>query len=150
MRSSFNLAMSELKLAEIDAGDLGLAIGLEHGIMSLTRLGIKGERTRCCISRSVLASEGEQKRCNGRQTAMGPELYKHVPEPLQTLFGVTRRRADFDYAAAEEALAPKTESKKATSISGGLLQPATGTAAAAGFSFGKVAAQPSNSQRGFA
>ena len=150
MRSSFNLAMSELKLAEIDAGDLGLAIGLEHGIMSLTRLGIKGERTRCCISRSVLASEGEQKLCNGRQTAMGPELYKHVPEPLQTLFGVTRRRADFDYAAAEEALAPKTESKKATSISGGLLQPATGTAAAAGFSFGKVAAQPSNSQRGFA
>jgi class 3 adenylate cyclase len=149
MRSSFNLAMEELKAAGIDAGDLGLAIGLEHGVMSVTRLGIKGERIRCCISRSVLASEDEQLRCNGRQTAIGPELYKHAPEAFQLLFGSTRRRADFDYLAAEEALAPKTDSKKASALGSGLLQPATATAAAAGFAFGKAAAQPSRSQRGF-
>jgi hypothetical protein len=141
--------MAELTTEGIDAGDLGLAIGLEHGIMSVTRLGIKGERTRCCISRSVLSSEEEQLRCNGRQTAVGPELYKHAPGPFQALFGSARRRADFDYAVAEDALTPKADSKKAALSSLGLLQPATATAAAAGFSFNKVAAQPSSAQRGF-
>lgn len=147
MRSSFNLAMTELKAAGIDAGDLGLAIGLEHGVMSVTRLGMKGERVRCCISRSVLASEEEQLRCNGSQTAMGSTLYKHAPEGFRTLFGDTRRRSDFDYPAAEAALEPKTEPKKSASLGAGLLQPATATAAS--FSFNKVAAQPSRSQRGF-
>lgn len=148
MRSSFNLALTELKAEDIDVGDLGLAIGLEHGITSVTRLGIKGERTRCCISRSVLASEDEQIRCNGRQTAIGPELYSHAPEALQKLFGTDRRRSDFDYAVAEATLTPKTEATKSSSA-GSLLKPATATAAAAGFAFGKTAAQPSSSQRGF-
>lgn len=44
------------------------------GVDDDTRLGIKGERVRCCISRSVLRSEEEQKRCAGRQTAIGPTL----------------------------------------------------------------------------
>lgn len=149
MRSSFNLAKTELVAAGVDAGDLGLAIGLEHGITSVTRLGMKGERTRCCISRSVFASEDEQLRCSGRQTAIGPELYKHAPESFQTLFGSARRRSDFDYAAAKGALAPKSEAKKSSSAGSGLLKPATATAAAAGFAFGKTAAQPSSSLRGF-
>jgi hypothetical protein len=149
MRSSFNLALTKLKAAGIDAGDLGLAIGLEHGVVSVTRLGMKGERVRCCISRSVLASEDEQLRCNGRQTAMGLELYDHAPEGFRTLFGESRRRSDFDYAAAKEALEPKPEPKKSASLGAGLLQPATAAAAAAGFSFNKVAAQPSRNQRGF-
>jgi hypothetical protein len=152
MRSSFNLALHELKKAGIDAADLGLAIGLEHGITSVTRLGVKGERVRCCISRSVLASEDEQLRCNGRQTAIGPTLNEHAPEAFQTLFGSTRRRADFDYPTALEALEPKTDSKKAVANLGlDLLKPAatTASAAAAGFAFGKTAAQPSRSQRGF-
>lgn len=149
MRSSFNLAMAELEAEGVDAGDLGLAIGLEHGITSVTRLGIKGERTRCCISRSVLASEDEQLRCGGRQTAIGPELYEYAPAALQTLFGTARRRSDFDYAAAQEALTPKANAQKSSSAGSILLKPATATAAAAGFAFGKTAAQPSSSQRGF-
>lgn len=149
MRSSFNLAMTEMKAEGIDAGDLGLAIGLEHGIMSVTRLGMKGERVRCCISRSVLASEDEQLRCNGRQTAMGPELYDNAPEAFQTLFGESRRRSDFDYAAADDALNSKPESKKSASTTGSLLRPATSAAAAAGFTFNKAAAQPSRNVGGF-
>lgn len=152
MRSSFNLALDELKEAGVDVGNLGLAIGLEHGITSVTRLGVKGERVRCCISRSVLASEDEQRRCDGRQTAIGPTLYKHAPEAFQTLFGSTRRCADFDYPTATDALQPKTDSKKAAATLGvGLLKPATATASAAavGFAFGKTPAQPSRSQRGF-
>jgi hypothetical protein len=152
MRSSFNLAIDKLTEADVDVGDLGLAIGLEHGITSVTRLGVKGERVRCCISRSVLASEDEQRRCNGRQTAIGPTLYKHAPQAFQTLFGSTRRRADFDYPTAVDTLEPKTDAKGAIAAAGtGLLKPAaaTGGAAAAGFAFGKTPAQPSRSQRGF-
>lgn len=149
MRSSFNLAMKEMNAEGIDAGDLGLAVGLEHGIMSVTRLGMKGERVRCCISRSVLASEDEQRRCNGRQTAMGPKLYDHAPEAFQTLFGDSRRRSDFDYEAADEALNPKPEAQKSSGTGTSLLRPATSAAAAAGFTFNKAAAQPSRNVGGF-
>jgi len=149
MRSSFNLAMTQMRDEGIDVGDLGLAVGLEHGITSVTRLGMKGERVRCCISRSVLASEDEQRRCNGRQTAIGPGLYDHAPEAFRTLFGESRRRSDFDYAAADEALSPKPESQKSTGGGTSLLRPATSAAAAAGFTFNKAAAQPSRNVGGF-
>lgn len=147
MRSSFAVALNELRSNGVDAGDLGLAIGLEHGTTSVTRLGIKGEMIRCCISRSVLAAEGEQRRCNGRQTAIGPNMDKHAPQQFKDLFGSTRKRSDFDYAAAQDALAPKEESKKSSaSTASTLLKPAT--AASAGFSFG-AAAQPSRTLAGF-
>ncbi len=147
MRSSFKVALAELNAAGVNASDLGLAIGLEHGITSVTRLGIKGEMIRCCISRSVLASENEQLRCNGRETAIGPEVHKHAPQAFQDLFGSKRKRADFDYATADEALNPKEENKKSAALGSGLLKPAT--AAAAGFAFGKTAAQPSKTLAGF-
>jgi hypothetical protein len=147
MRSSFKVALGELDAAGVDASDLGLAIGLEHGITSVTRLGIKGEMIRCCISRSVLASEDEQLRCNGRETAIGAEVDKHAPQAFRDLFGSKRKRADFDYAVADEALNPKEENKRGAAQSHGLLKPAT--AAAAGFAFGKAAAQPSRTLAGF-
>lgn len=150
MRSSFNLALEELKAADVDVGNLGLAIGLEHGITSVTRLGIKGERIRCCISRSVLTSEEEQRRCSGSQTAIGPTLYKHAPEEFRTLFGEARVQAKFDYPAALDALEPKSDSKKAAfTLGAGLLAPAIVMAKDEGFGFGKIPAQPSRNQRGF-
>ena len=150
MRSSFNLALMELKNSNIDAADLGLQIGLEYGITSVTRLGIKGERVRCCISRSVLKSEAEQKRCAGRQTAIGQTLYDNAPEAFQNLFGSLRRRTDFDYAEAMDALEPNDDSKKnSASIGSSLSKPALSAAASAGFTFNASAAQPSRSQRGF-
>jgi len=143
LRSSFKVAIGALKTAGVDAGDLGLAVGLEHGITSVTRLGVKGKRIRCCISRSVLASEDEQLRCSGRQTAIGPTLNKHAPAGLKALFGASRRCSDFDYAAAEQALKPKDE-RSASSIG------AAATAAAAGvFTFGTTAAQPSKTPASF-
>lgn len=145
MRSSFAVALSELRAEGIDVGNLGLAIGLEHSFIAVTRLGVKSEMIRCCISRSVLDSEAEQKRCGGRQTAIGPKLDTHAPRAFRDLFGADRRRSDFDYAAAIDALEPKDESKKSASSST-LLKPAT--AAAAGFSF-KAAAEPSRTLAGF-
>lgn len=144
MRSSFKVAIQALKTAGVDAGDLGLAIGLEHGITSVTRLGVKGQRIRCCISRSVFASEKEQLRCSGRQTAVGETLNKHAPAGLKAFFGASRRCSDFEYAAAEQALKPKDEKANAA---GGLLKAAT--AASAGFSFGPSSAQPSKTPAGF-
>lgn len=146
MRSSFAVALRELEAAGVDIGDLGLAIGLEHGLVAVTRLGIKSEMVRCCISRSVLASEAEQQKCSGRQTSIGPTLDQHAPEQFRNLFGSGRKRSDFDYAAALDALNPKDDSKKSTNSSS-LLKPAT--AAGAGFSFGSAAAEPSRTLAGF-
>lgn len=147
LRSSFKVAQDELKAAKVDVGDLGLAIGLEHGITSITRLGIKGEMIRCSISRSVLRSEFEQRQCNGRETSIGPTLDKKAPQAFRKLFGSTRKRADFDYKAAQDALHPKEESKAGATVGASLLKPTS--AAAAGLTFGKVAAQPSRTLAGF-
>ncbi|ANH69636.1 adenylate/guanylate cyclase domain-containing protein [Mitsuaria sp. 7] len=145
MRSSFAVALGELQAEGIDTGDLGLGIGLEHGFTAVTRLGIKGEKIRCCLSRSVLRSEDEQRRCNGRETAIGANADRHAPQQFRSLFGTGRKRADFDYAAAEEALNPKEETKKSSSSSS-LLKPAV--AAGAGFNF-KAEAAPSRNLTGF-
>ncbi|MGY8625813.1 adenylate/guanylate cyclase domain-containing protein [Chromobacterium violaceum] len=145
MRSSFAVALNELKAEGIDVGNLGLAIGLEHGFIAVTRLGMKSEMVRCCLSRSVLASEVEQQNCNGRQTSIGPKLDQHAPQQFRDLFGNSRKRSDFDYAEAEEALKPKDDSKKASN-SGSLLKPAA--AASAGFAF-SAAAEPSRTLAGF-
>lgn len=145
MRSSFAVALKELKAEGIDVGNLGLAIGLEHGFIAVTRLGMKSEMIRCCISRSVLASEAEQQSCNGRQTSIGLTLDQHAPQQFRDLFGNSRKRSDFDYAAAEDALKPKDDSKKATNSSS-LLKPAS--AASAGFAF-KAPAEPSRTLAGF-
>jgi class 3 adenylate cyclase len=159
MRSSFQLALKMLDEKDIDIGELGLAIGLEHGALAATRLGVRGEMIRCCISKSVLASEEEQKRCRGTETAIGPTLDKSAPQAFRDLFGERRRRANFDYPAAIKALddhAQKQESSKAPARSGSLLRPAVAapaaaaaTASSASFSFPAVGATPSRTPPGF-
>ncbi len=71
LRSSFKICLEMLKDEGVDTAGLGLAIGLEFGPLTATRLGLKGSGTRCSVSRGVLASEAEQSRCSGRQTAVG-------------------------------------------------------------------------------
>lgn len=150
MRSSFDAALDLLEEEGIDTGDLGLAIGLEYGPVAITRLGIKGEKIRCCVSRAVLQSENEQLRCDGTQTAIGAELDKVAPPAFRQLFGTSRRKKDFFYDQAVEALKP---AKSASASS--LLRPATApgagvAAAAAGFSFPSKGASPSKTPAGFA
>jgi hypothetical protein len=95
----------------------------------------------------VLRSEFEQRQCNGRETSIGPTLDKKAPQAFRKLFGSTRKRADFDYKAAQDALHPKEESKAGATVGASLLKPTS--AAAAGLTFGKVAAQPSRTLAGF-
>lgn len=150
MRSSFEEAISILEDEDIDAGDLGIQIGLEHGPTAITRLGVKGERIRCCISRAVLRSEDEQCRCKGNETAIGPTIYKNAPKAFQTLFEKDRIRADFDYDEATDALAGKSDTQ--VSAQAATLLPPTQpnrlgrvpASAAAAFTLPSQAAGPTN------
>ena len=114
MRSSFEEAIKILEDDGVDVGDLGIQIGVEYGPTAITRLGVHGERVRCCISRGVLQSEAEQCRCMGNETAIGPVIYTKAPEALRALFDDNRIRADFDYREAMEALDGKGTPQKST------------------------------------
>ncbi|CAN7145581.1 transcriptional regulator [Paraburkholderia hospita] len=107
LRSSFDLALEKLIDAGYETGNLGLSIGFEYGPMTLTRLGIHGDRVRCSVSRGVLASEAQQMRCNGVETALGLEAYEVASDAVRKLFGSTRKRKNLDYNEAVEALADK-------------------------------------------
>jgi class 3 adenylate cyclase len=105
LRSSFAEALKYLSKNGVDTDDLGLAIGLDFGFVSVTRLGMKGSKTRCAIGRNVLESEAEQQRCNGKQTAMGEAAYAKANDPIRELFTSTRRISNLDYNSAVTALA---------------------------------------------
>jgi class 3 adenylate cyclase len=104
LRSSFDLAIAKLQENNIEIGDLGLAIGIEYGPTSTTRLGMQGSRVRCSISRAVLASEVEQQRCNGQETAIGLIAYNEATDAVKTLFGSVRKEANLDYNEVVEEL----------------------------------------------
>ena len=84
-----------------------LAIGFEFGPMTVTRLGIQGGRVRCSVSRGVLASEAEQTRCTGDETAIGPLAHDAGTKAVRDLFGSRRKVKGLDYNEAVEALAEK-------------------------------------------
>jgi class 3 adenylate cyclase len=134
MRSSFSLALEQLKKNGTDATSLGLAIGFEYGPMTVTRLGMKGELIRCSVSRGVLAAEDEQKGCSGTQTAIGQKAYDAGTDAVRTLFGDTRKRANLTYDVAVNELSDKNDKTAALAKSAGaagassLLKPAAAAA----------------------
>jgi class 3 adenylate cyclase len=105
LRSSFELALKKLAEQSIDVDGLALAIGYELGPMTVTRLGLKGDRIRCAVSRGVLSSEHEQQRCNGTETAIGETAFGADTRAIRNLFGGKRIVANLDYNEAVEALA---------------------------------------------
>jgi class 3 adenylate cyclase len=126
LRSSFNSALSILRKEGVEVGDLGLAIGLDFGPISVSRLGIKGTKVRCAIGRNVLKSEAEQQRCNGEQTAIGQVAYDVANDAVQDFFGASRRVRNMDYDAAVSALAPAGDktAKKAEAAAYEVAKPA--------------------------
>ncbi|MEQ1513791.1 MAG: adenylate/guanylate cyclase domain-containing protein [Lysobacteraceae bacterium] len=104
LRSGFERAMTYLKGQGVDVDDLGLAIGLELGPISLTRLGMKGDKIRCSTGRAVYSSEEEQKRCNGTQSAIGADAYKSASTAVKELFGASRLANGLSYNAAVDQL----------------------------------------------
>lgn len=107
LRSSFELALEKLADEDIDIDGLGLAIGFEFGPMTVTRLGMHGDRVRCSVSRGVLASEAEQGRCTGDETAIGASAYDAGTDAVRDLFGSGRKAKGLDYNEAVEALSQK-------------------------------------------
>lgn len=105
LRSSFNLAIERLQAKGYETGELGLAIGFDLGPISVTRLGVKGDRIRCAIGRSVLESENRQCACNGIETAIGQAAYDAAPQAVKNIFGKSRKASDLDYNEATESLA---------------------------------------------
>jgi hypothetical protein len=104
LRSSFGECLASLKDAGVDVAGLGLAVGLEFGPITATRLGLKGSRTRCSVSRAALVSEAEQERCTGRETAIGVEAYDRGSDGVRTLFADDRKAVGLDYAKAVRVL----------------------------------------------
>ena len=113
LRSSFNLCLETLGDDEIDTEGLGLQIGFDFGPMTVTRLGMQGDRVRCSVSRGVRQSEREQGRCGKAETAIGPSAYDAGTDGVRKLFGKIRRVSGLDYNEAVEALA-ETEDKTAS------------------------------------
>lgn len=144
LRSSFELALETLEAEGLAVDGLGLAIGFEFGPIALTRLGIKGGMVRCAVGRGVLASEREQQRCSGSETAIGRVAYDGATLPA-TLFGASRKRGGLDYDAAVAALKDADArvakaAREASVASAGLLRPAT--TASAPFAFPNRSAAP--------
>jgi class 3 adenylate cyclase len=136
MRSSFDVALKRLKDKGTDASSLGLAVGLEYGPMTVTRLGIKGELIRCSVSRGVLAAEFEQSRCAGTETAIGQIAYDKGNDAVRAIFGVTRKRAQLDYDTAVNEMSAKNDktARAAKDLAAStLLKPATAAAAPLSF-----------------
>jgi class 3 adenylate cyclase len=104
LRSGFDLALQILDDDGIAVDDLGLAIGFEYGPIAISRLGMQGDRVRCAVSRCVIASETEQMRCTGAQTAIGPAAFAKGPASVRAVFGDTRKGSDLDFNEVVEAM----------------------------------------------
>lgn len=108
LRDAFGLIKDEL--GGLD--DLGLAIGIELGPTSLTRLGIKTRRVRCAAGRAVYRAEHEQTRCNGVQTALGEWAWAATSAAVQARFK-DRRTDSFTYNVASTLTENEAKSTKA-------------------------------------
>lgn len=131
LRSSFDLSVERLKAKSVVAGSLGLAIGFEYGPTAISRLGMQGDRVRCCVSRSVLRSEDEQKDCSGVATAIGPVAYKKASQSVKNVFGDNRKVDHLDYVEATEQLAEQGDKSASTAKAAAFLSSAPAVAKSA-------------------
>jgi class 3 adenylate cyclase len=111
LRSSFELGLEKLQEEGWETGKLGLAIGFEFGPTAISRLGMQGSKVRSCVSRAVLASEREQTRCKGTETAIGASAYAKATKAVRNIFGDERILADLDYDEAVQRLAEEGDKK---------------------------------------
>ena len=105
IRSSFDLCLEKLEEDAIDIEGLGIQIGMEFGVSAISRLGMKGARIRCAVSRSILSSEDEQQRCDANETAIGLWAWDKGTDAVREVFGHGRKRADLDYETVVKELA---------------------------------------------
>ncbi len=115
LRSSFNLSLEILgEKFDIETNDLGLGIGYEIGHVSLTRVGKKGESTRCALGISTIRSEDEQRKCKSfSETRIGVEAVQYLSSKYKELF-TNRSAIDLTFETIEdvnESALAKNESR---------------------------------------
>ena len=137
LRSGFVRALELLEDEGVDVAGLGIAIGFDAGPVALTRLGMKGSMIRCATGRAILASEHEQRRCAGDETAVGAVAYGWCSNAGQKIFGSSRKRSGLTYDVALEELADEGDTTAAAAkvanaaMSMALLEPVIAAPAAA-------------------
>lgn len=99
-RDAFGVVQEELPAA----ATLGLAIGVDFGPISLTRLGVKGGRDRCSAGRAVLRSVEAQEACKGRETALGSGALAVASDAVKDIFDGGRKVSDLTYDKVLAAL----------------------------------------------
>lgn len=83
LHASFGVCQSLLS----DTRRLGLAIGLEHGVTPITRLGIRGVRSvRVASSVACCQSEKEQRSLPTNGVRVGPRAFELMPASFRPLF----------------------------------------------------------------
>ena len=92
---------------------------------------------RCAAGRAILASEHEQRRCAGDETAVGSGAYGWCSDAGQEIFGSSRKRSGLTYKVALEELADEGDQTAAVTkvanaaMSMALLEPVIAAPAAA-------------------
>ncbi|MCW3101525.1 MAG: hypothetical protein JWL77_7143 [Chthonomonadaceae bacterium] len=101
LRSSFDLCKQVLP----GISSLGLGIGIEHGWTPVCRLGLRGEASvRCSSSRATCVSEAEQRRCGGRETAIGEAAFAAGDVLVKHVFRGDRKAVNLTFSAASSLL----------------------------------------------
>ncbi len=96
MRSSFSLIQERLG----DLGMIDLAIGIEYGPTSVTRIGNSGDSSiRCAAGRAVVNSERVQQRIHGGGIQLGSVAEKYAPHGAKRGFLDDGRIPEYDDAA---------------------------------------------------
>lgn len=79
---------------------LDLAIGIEHGPIPLTRIGLRGEDSvRCAAGRAVVVSERVQQSMEGGGLKLGPTALQFANPPTRKLFSSATTLLGYDATA---------------------------------------------------
>jgi class 3 adenylate cyclase len=85
LQAAFAQSIQMLKRRGILNRDLGLTVGIDYGPVTLTGIGLRGNRDQCCIGRAVLGAMEAQMACKTGETALGPGAAKASSEAVRAL-----------------------------------------------------------------
>ena len=69
-----------------EAKALSMAVGVDHGVTLVTKLGSRGQRDRICIGEPVDGAAACEEDANGGEVAVSEHVYNSLPEQLRSLF----------------------------------------------------------------
>lgn len=97
MKSSFDLCLEMIDGLD----DLDLAIGVEYGVVPLTRMGRPGDQSvRCATGKAVIISERQQQAIQGGGIQLGENAKRVAAENVVKFFGESTRILGYDEATA--------------------------------------------------